>query len=53
MLILARFILLLVCTFIGWSVYGETIPSIQIINYRNDLAYIINSPKVVVGLNYQ
>lgn len=36
------------------SVSAETIPSIEIINYKDELAYIIvSSPRVVVGSDYQ
>ncbi|MFC3909026.1 hypothetical protein ACFORL_08065 [Legionella dresdenensis] len=48
-----QFPILLFFSFIGYSVNSETIPSIQIANYKNDLAYIINASKVVVGANYQ
>ena len=37
-----------------FQVHAETIPSTEIINYKSDLAYIINAgPKVVVGSNYE
>lgn len=33
--------------------FSETVPSIEITNYQSDLAYIINSPEVVVGKDYE
>jgi hypothetical protein len=38
---------------ISTLVFSETIPFITIVNYKNDLAYILNSPTVVVGKNYE
>jgi hypothetical protein len=35
-------------------VIAETIPSLQIVNYKNDLAYIITAgPEVVIGSDYE
>ena len=35
------------------SIQAETIPSIGVVNYKNDLAYLINGPVTVVGSNYE
>lgn len=32
---------------------AESIPSIEITNYQSDLAYIMSSPEIVVGRDYQ
>lgn len=40
-------------SFISNSTFAESVPSIEINNYKNELAYIITEPEVVVGKDYQ
>ncbi|MFO9001346.1 hypothetical protein SC848_15445 [Legionella pneumophila serogroup 1] len=45
---------LFIISSIAFAKPAETIPSIQVINYKNDLAYIITAgPEVVHGSNYE
>jgi hypothetical protein len=53
MFVLLQILILQLIFSLVTAAFSETISSIQVVNYKKDLAYILNTPAIVVGKNYQ
>lgn len=53
MSVLAQIVNMLILFFCIGSLFSETIPAIPVSNYKTALAYILNTPMIVVGKDYQ